>query len=101
MKSKSEIIKGCGKKINCGNYHLYCGDSGMYKLRLCPLCQSQLNLLNEFEEMIKNVLKDVQLMLIIPSRRLRQDKIDGINETLMFVEQELLNKLNGVGDVGR
>lgn len=34
--------KGCGKKIQLKHYHLYCGDSGMYKLRLCPNCRKKL-----------------------------------------------------------
>jgi hypothetical protein len=60
-----EVEKGCGKKINCGNFHLYCGDSGMYKLRLCPKCQTKLSTLKECQakfnqqEESKGILKGV------------------------------------------
>ena len=42
----------------------------------------------EKEEMQK-LLKKVQGYLIIPSRMLSQEKIDGINEALMFLEMEI------------
>jgi len=38
---------------------------------------------------IYKLLKKVQGYLIIPSRNLSQEKIDGINETLMFIESEV------------
>lgn len=44
-KKKEQIEKlkqGCGKRIDCVNYHLYCGDFGMYKLRLCSNCRKKL-----------------------------------------------------------
>lgn len=50
MKRKIEqierIANGCGKRINLKNYHLYCGDYGMHKLRLCPACLKRIKLLN-------------------------------------------------------
>jgi hypothetical protein len=78
MKSKSEIIKGC--------FEVYKHEQGMVWTcglsSLCPLCQFQLNQLNEFEEMINE----------------RINIIGNAWENYNVVEvlQELLNKLNGV-----
>ena len=41
--------EGCGKKIKLKNYHLYCGDIGMYKLRLCSSCSSNSHLKASFD----------------------------------------------------
>ncbi len=44
------------------------------------------------KEEVQKILKKVQGYLIIPSRKLSQEKIDGINETLVFIEMEV-NKI--------
>lgn len=50
-----EIEEGCGRKISLKKYHLYCGDSGMYKLRLCSFCLKRKKIL---EEELNNGLKE-------------------------------------------
>ncbi len=74
-----EVEKGCGKKINCGNFHLYCGDSGMYKLRLCPTCQAKLSILESCQAKAKE------------QEELNNDLIDSANLELTRFKAEFKN----------
>ena len=100
---RNEVEKGCGKyigtwktsqKIICGCY--------TNMLELCPKCQAKLSILTEYDKAIKEMIEDLlkgfrtQIGYRIIHENNEDRELFSFKQIKLFIEQELLSKINSV-----